>query len=170
MKRSEIKGMPEYFDRYINLVEDIDVIDALKKNSVNLFDKDKLKQLGDKVYAPGKWTGKEMLQHLIDGERIFTYRALRFARNDKTALPGFDENLYTPNSQAGRRSLDEILNEFDIVRQSSICLYQSFTDEMLDRRGACFSRDISVLALGFTIAGHGIHHTNLLKERYYTLL
>jgi hypothetical protein len=170
MKRSEIKKMPEYFDRYINLVEDIDVVDALKKNSPNLFDREKLTLLGDKVYEPGKWTVKEMIQHLIDAERIFTYRALRYARNDKTVLPGFDENTYVPNSEAGIRNLEDLFIEYNTVRQSTIYMYQSFSNEMLEHEGISFNRDISVLAVGFTIAGHAIHHNNILKERYYKLI
>jgi len=162
--------MPEYFDRYINLVEDIDVVDALKKYGVEWFDKNKLKQLGDRVYEPGKWTVKEMIQHLIDAERIFTYRALRYARNDKTVLSGFDENTYVPNSDAGRRNLDDLFVEFNAVRQSTVCLYQSFSNEMLEREGISFNRNISVLAIGFTIVGHALHHNKVLADRYYKLI
>jgi hypothetical protein len=170
MNRSAIKSMPQYFDRYINLVEDIAVVDALKKSGVSIFDKEKLKQLGDKVYAPGKWTAKDIIQHLIDAERVFAYRALRFARNDQTALPGFDENAYTPAAQAGRRELENLLNEFDLVRKSTICLYESFTNEMMHSAGIAAHSSMSPLALGFTIAGHGLHHRNVLQERYFTLL
>jgi hypothetical protein len=111
-----------------------------------------------------------MIQHLIDAERIFTYRALRYARNDKTVLPGFDENTYVPNSESGRRNLEDLFNEYNIVRQSTICLYQSFSKQMLEREGISFNRDISVLAVGFTIVGHALHHNVILKERYYKLI
>ncbi|MGP8214589.1 MAG: DinB family protein [Bacteroidia bacterium] len=170
MKKSEIEKMPEYFDRYINLVEDIDVTDALKKYGANLFAPGKMKQLGDKVYEPGKWTAKDIIQHLIDAERVFSYRAMRFARNDKTTLPGFDENEFALTAGASRRNLDDLLNEFNAVRQSTINLYRSFDNEMLKREGKSFSKDISVLAIGFTIAGHVVHHDKILKERYYKLI
>ncbi len=170
MKKSEIEKMPEYFDWYINLVEDIDVTDALKKYGANLFAPGKMKQLGDKVYEPGKWTAKDIIQHLIDAERVFSYRAMRFARNDKTTLPGFDENEFALTAGASRRNLDDLLNEFNAVRQSTINLYRSFDNEMLKREGKSFSKDISVLAIGFTIAGHVVHHDKILKERYYKLI
>lgn len=170
MKRTDITIMPEYYDRYINLVEDIDILDALKKYGANIFDKDKLKQLGEKVYEPGKWTAKEMIQHIIDGERIFSYRALRFARKDKTPLPGFNENDFTPASEANRRGIDDLLSEYDTVRQSTIQLFRSFTDEMQQRTGIASNKEVSVLAVGFISAGHGLHHVNVLKERYYKLI
>src|SRR5687768_7286417 len=96
MKRSDIHSMPAFFDRYINLVEDIDLINALEKYSSmeTLVSKEELEQLGEMKYAPGKWTVKDIIQHVIDNERIQAYRALRFARNDKSTLPGYNENLF----------------------------------------------------------------------------
>ncbi len=119
MKKSDIKEMPDYFDRYINLLEDMRLSEAMDKYGKNLFDKnkEKLRKVGDKVYAPGKWTVKDILQHLIDTERIFNYRAFTFARNDKTELPGFEENDYAVQTTAGKRSLDELLMEFENVRK-----------------------------------------------------
>lgn len=171
MKKSAINPMPEFFDRYINLVEDIDIHEALKKYSFNLTGEDVelLKLLGDKKYTPDKWTVKDILQHMIDTERIQAYRALRFARNDKNVLPGFDEQLYGAEANAGRRSVVDLLDELIYVRQSNILLFKSFDDTMLLRSGVCFKVPISVLALGFVIAGHGIHHMKVIKEKYYPL-
>ena len=169
MKKSAISKMPEYYDRYIMPVDDINVIDALKKYDVSLFDKSMLARIGTSVYEPGKWTVKDIIQHLIDAERVFSYRALRFARNDKTALPGFEENDYALNTNVAKRSLDDLLNEFETVRKSTIYLYKNFTDEMLLRIGVASDKEVSVLAIGFIMAGHALHHSKMIKEHYYKL-
>lgn len=152
--------------------KDLDLSEALESYSVNLIikDKDKLISLGNKVYETGKWTVKDILQHLIDCERIFCYRALRIARNDKTPLPGFEENEYIPEAKTERRTIDELIFELESVRRTCILLFNSFDDEMLRRVGMCSGKDISVLAIGFTIAGHMLHHVNVIKEKYYPLL
>ena len=170
MKSSQIGVLPNFFDRYIKLVEDVDVIDALKKYGANYLDQEKLSRLGNAVYAEGKWTVKDILQHIIDSERVFSYRALRFARNDNTALPGYDENFFAANAEASKRSVDDLLEEMTDVRNSTFKLFQSFNDDMLQKNGICFNQEISVLAIGFTITGHIIHHSNVIKERYYPLL
>jgi DinB superfamily len=173
MKRSDIQHMPQFFDRYILLVENIDIIEGLQQTA-NLFHDETVKQallqLGDQVYAPDKWTAKDILQHIIDNERIMSYRALRFARNDKTSLPGYDEELFGANTTANSRTLDDLLEEFSIVRQSTITLFKSFSDEMFHREGISFNQKISPLALGFVLMGHPIHHLKLLKERYFPLI
>lgn len=170
MKKSDIVKMPDFFDRYINLVEDIDVLQALKKYDVSMFDKNILAKLGDKVYAPGKWTAKDIIQHITDAERIFSYRALRFARNDSTALHGFEQNDYTVNTNVAAHGIDDLLHEFDTARRSTISLFEGFSDEMLKRIGTASGREVSVLAIGFFTVGHPIHHLNVLKERYYSLV
>ena len=172
MKKSHIQKMPAYFDRYINLVEDIDVLEAFKKYGPDFLEKEKptLEELGDKVYAPGKWTVKDIIQHIIDAERVFCYRALRFARNDKTILHGFEEDFYAANTNVKNRKLEDVLEEFKSVRQSTISLFKSFDKEALQRSGVALTTEISVLALGFTIAGHPIHHMKVLHERYFPLL
>jgi len=171
MKKSAINPMPEFFDRYINLVEDIDIHEAMKKYAFKLNGEDveSLKRLGDKTYAPDKWTVKDILQHMIDTERIQAYRALRFARNDQSILPGFDEQVYGAEANASKRSVVDLLDELIYVRQSNILLFRSFDNTMLLREGICFKVTISVLALGFVIVGHGIHHMNVIKEKYYPL-
>ncbi len=172
MNRSNIKTLPAIYNTYVNKVEDIELINALEKYGKALFfpERDKLISLGDKVYAPGKWTVKDMIQHIIDAERIFSYRALRFARHDKTPLPSFEENEYAVTAQASDRELNDLLDEFYVVRDSTILLFKSFTDEMLMREGTMASGNISVLGLGFVIAGHAIHHAGILKERYYGIV
>lgn len=172
MKRSEVNPMPEFFDRYINLVEDIDIIEALDKyNSIEtLLNKKELEKIGDKVYAPGKWTIKEIVQHMIDNERVQAYRALRIARNDKTPLPGYDENLFAANVQPSIRRIDELLEEFAVVRRSNIILFENFNDEEQQRTGLCNNVIIPVLALGFVLVGHQLHHSKIIKERYYPLI
>lgn len=173
MKRSDIQHMPQFFDRYILLVDDIDIIDGLEATA-RLYHtpeiKEKLEALGDQVYAPGKWTAKDIIQHLIDNERIMSYRAMRFARNDKTSLPGYDEELFGANTTANQRTLDELLDEFAVVRQSTIALFKSFSDEMFHRSGVSFNQQISPLALGFVLIGHPIHHLRVLQERYFPLI
>jgi hypothetical protein len=125
--------------------------------------------LGDKVYVPGKWTVRDIMQHVIDAERIFAYRALRFARNDKTVLPSFDENVYAVTAHASKRDLDELIEEFYSVRDASTKLFNSFSNEMLVKEGEIWSGTCSVVGMGFIIAGHFIHHIGVLKERYYGL-
>lgn len=171
MTKSDIPQMPQFFDRYINLADDIDLIDALEQAArfEHLLPLETLETLGDRVYAPGKWTGKDIIQHIIDNERIMSYRALRFARNDQTALPGYDENLFGAAAHTSRRSLADLYDEYALVRQSSLGLFRSFDHEMLLRSGVCFNQTISVLALGFVLVGHAIHHVNIIQERYLPL-
>jgi hypothetical protein len=172
MNKSSIHPIPQYFDRYIALVEDIDVVDALKKYHVTYLQSEykNLKKLGDKAYDEDKWTVKDVLQHVVDTERIMAYRALRIARNDKTPLPGFDQDILAASANTSNRTIGEILREFELVRETTIILFKTFDPEMLSRTGNCNNVIISALALGFVIAGHTIHHMNMIRERYYPLL
>lgn len=120
----------------------------------------------DYRYAEGKWTIKDILQHLIDAERVFAYRALCFARNDKTELPGFEEDDYVIEANANKRSIQDLLTELLIVRQSSLALFKSFNDEQLMRIGTASNNPMSVRALGFIIIGHQNHHQRVFEERY----
>lgn len=172
MTKSDIPVMPQYFDRYINLAEDIELIDALSQAASfdNLLPTETAEALGEVRYAPGKWTIRDIIQHLIDTERIMTYRALRFARNDQTTLPGFDEGLFGQTARATQRSLTDLYDEYALNRQSTIALFRSFDEAMLVRSGICFNQTISVLAIGFLLVGHPIHHINIIRERYLPLL
>ena len=122
----------------------------------------------DYRYSDGKWTIKEIIQHLMDAERIFAYRALRFARNDKTELPGYDENAFAfhINPRANTRKLPEMLSEFTLIRQSSIALFQTFTPDELKRGGIASQATSSVRAIGFIIIGHQNHHQHIFEARY----
>lgn len=120
----------------------------------------------DYRYAEGKWTIKEIIQHLIDCERIFAYRALRFSRNDQTPLASFEENDYALNTNANGRSIQELLTELSAVRHSNLLFYKSLSEEQLKRMGTASNIQISVRALGFTIIGHQKHHQKVFEERY----
>jgi uncharacterized damage-inducible protein DinB len=117
-------------------------------------------------YAEGKWTIKEILAHHIDDERIYSYRALRFARNDKTELPRFEQDDYAPESGANQRSLDDLLDEFAAVRESTIALFNSFDERVLTRAGVASGNLMSVRAIAYHIAGHELRHMNIIRERY----
>lgn len=120
----------------------------------------------DYRYAEGKWTIKDIIQHVIDTERIFAYRALRFARNDKTDLPGFEENDYANEATANQRSIMELLTELSAVRHSSLLLFKSFTETQLLNKGTANNNEMSVRALGFIMIGHQNHHQQIFQERY----
>ena len=159
-----------YFEQYIQLVsqEDISIIEYLEKSQ---YDFEVLmrylpKEKHDFAYAEGKWTVKELIQHIIDTERIFCYRALCFARNDKTSLPGFDQDIFVDNDTANERDYYDLLDEMSTLRKSSIQLYKSFSEEALLRIGVASENKMSVRALGYLFSGHQIHHLNVVKERY----
>lgn len=164
---SDIEYHP-YYKNYIEQVAYKDLIEGLEDSfaiTLSFFKtipNDKLAY----QYAEGKWTIKEIIQHIIDAEIVFSYRALRFARNDKTSLPGFDENAYVPSSLANNVSLGQLLNHYSSVRQSTIALFKSFDKEMLVRIGQASGSDMSVRALGFVIIGHETHHCKIIRERY----
>lgn len=172
MKRSEIVPMPPFFDRYINLVEDIDILEAFEKYTPDAVfaEADKLSALGDRVYAADKWAAKDILQHVIDNERIMSYRALRFSRNDKTPLPGYDEEIMGANTLAATRTIADLMDEFRELRRSTVTLFKNMDHVMLSRYGVANQTQISPLALGFVILGHPVHHMNVIRERYFPLL
>jgi uncharacterized damage-inducible protein DinB len=117
-------------------------------------------------YAEDKWTIKDILVHVIDDERIYTYRALRFARNDKTELPGFEQDDYALHSGANERAIEDILEELAAVRNSTISLFNNLDDQALMRTGVADGNRVSVRALAYHIAGHELRHMNIIKERY----
>ncbi len=172
MKRSDIDPMPEYFDRYIDRIEDIELMDALRQGlkEIENFPVQKWLELGDRVYAPGKWTVRDTIQHLVDTERIFTYRSMCFARNDKSEQPFIDEALHATYANANNRRLEDIIEEYRVARQSFIMLFETFTDEMLLRKAVSFKGSYNVLSIGFMIPGHQRHHIKLLEDKYYPLM
>jgi len=159
---------PPYYGTYIRKVKGDDLIKSLKE--IHQQTKDLLKNVSEEKlnyrYAPGKWSIKEIIGHLIDGERVFAYRALRFARNDKTPLASFEENDWAVASNAGHRSFSELMSEYDAVREATILLFDSFDEEMILKKGTASNAEISVKSLGYVIAGHEQHHAGVIKERY----
>jgi len=117
-------------------------------------------------YADNKWTIKEILVHIIDAERVYAYRALCFARNEKTKLPGFEQDDYVAFSNANERSIENIFSEYEAVRSATIILFESFDDAVLLREGIANDNKATVRALAYDIAGHELHHINIIKERY----
>lgn len=117
-------------------------------------------------YAPGKWSVKQVLNHVSDAERVFAYRALRFGRRDTTPLPGFDENDYAEHAPSDARPWDDLVAEFRHVRRATVSLFQSFTPEDVLRRGSASGAEVSVRALAYITAGHALHHVQMIRERY----
>lgn len=158
-----------YYANYINavsneysLVEELEISVHRLIKFVQNIPMDKF----DYRYAEGKWTIKDILLHLIDAERIFAYRALRFARKDKTPLASFDENVYVDVAHANQRSIQDLLTELAVVRQSTLSLFKSFSEEDLMQIGIASGHPMSVRALGFVIIGHQNHHQRVFEERY----
>jgi hypothetical protein len=170
MKKSDINQEPCFFDRYINLVDDIELNEALKQSITELdqLDFEAFDKLGNYAYAEGKWTVKDIFQHLIDTERIMCYRALCFARGEQAKLPGFDENIFaeTAKSIAKKRSLRSLILEYKFVHKSTIALFKSLDKKALKRSGIMYNAQMSVLSVGFVIVGHQKHHLQVIKERY----
>jgi len=157
-----------YYDRYISLIGDDDIIEVLEEQRKisEKFLKTFTEKQGNYSYADGKWTVKEVLGHVIDTERIMAYRALAFARNEGQSLPGFEQDDYVAESNFNNRSLDDLINEFITVRESNIILFNSFDEEILNRRGTASDSEVTVLALIYIIAGHEKHHMKFLREKY----
>ncbi len=159
---------PVYFSNYINKVPEENVADAFAKQHavVQDFFKTIPADKEDFAYAPGKWTLKEMLQHIVDTERIFAYRALCVARKETQSLPGFDENEYAKNSYGNRRNWQSLIQELIAVRQTTEILFNSFSEETLHQSGLSNNNPVTVNALGFITVGHIYHHIDIIKERY----
>jgi uncharacterized damage-inducible protein DinB len=168
MRKSQISYTPDFYRPYIESVGEERLIEVLNNNQENtqklLFDV--TEDEGNFRYAEGKWSLKEVVSHMIDVERIMSYRALCIARKDTTEFPGFDENAYVAHSNADKRRMADLAREFAMVRRATIELFRSFDDETLLHIGTANKLPMSVLLLGFIIAGHENHHINVIKERY----
>lgn len=171
MNKSDISQPPCYFDRYIKHADDVEILQAFKDSITELetLDLAKLNQIGDAVYAEDKWTIKDIFQHLIDTEHILAYRSLRIGRNDKTRLPGFEESLLAANVSTKKRNLESIVDELKLRRQVTTLLFESVSDEALQRFIVANGVQMSALAYGFTIVGHQKHHLKIINERYVPL-
>jgi len=159
---------PIYFATYTNKVAEDDFLEALQNQQqiIDAFFDSIPEDKWDFAYAPGKWTLKEMMQHIIDTERIFSYRSLCISRKETQSLPGFDENTYVTNSKASTRSWQSLVTELKAVRRSTIILFESFDQEMIDQSGLSNNNNVTVNALAFITVGHIYHHINVIKERY----
>lgn len=168
MPRPDLNTTPEYYHHYINQVDGNNFMDAMKKQTPSFirFLNNIPPAKRNYRYAKGKWTIKEVLQHLIDGERVFAYRGLCFARKDKTSLPSFDENDYADNAKTGKRDWAVMMEELKAVRRSTELLFGSFDKDQLIFVGTANNNPVSVLAIGFILVGHVNHHINVIKERY----
>ena len=157
-----------YYGKYLSLVQDDDGLQALSTQieaTASLLARVD-EQRATHRYAPGKWSIKQVVGHLADAERVFAYRALRFARADQTPLPGFEQNDYAAHGDFDARRLADLVLELRAVRAASIALFGSFSPETALRRGTANDTSMSVRALVWTIAGHELHHRGLLMERY----
>jgi hypothetical protein len=159
---------PQYCHYYFDLVTTDNLVLALqesKQHCLQVFSQISPEK-ENYAYDPGKWTTKEVLRHIIETDRILSYRALRFSRFDANPLPGFNENAYIENTRDMQYSMQSVLKEFESLRESIIQMYIPMTDEMLQFKGTANGLQYSPLALGFMVAGHTLHHCKVLQERY----
>ncbi len=167
-RRPDASSMPQFYSRYVEAVPDGDILETLQRQGAEtqafLGALDAAQ--ASHRYAPGKWTVKQIVGHLADGERVFAYRALSFARRDATELPGFEEDDWAAANSCEQRSLQAVLAELFAVRQATLALFRGLEDDAWDRLGTANGRRISVRALAWMMAGHELHHLRVLRERY----
>src|SRR5688572_5626455 len=168
MSKPNIRDYPSHFGGYINQVPEDDLGQAFSNQGKILpaFFSSIREEKSLHTYAEGKWTLREMLQHIIDAERIFNYRALCISRKESVSLPSFDENDYAANSNANKRSWQSLIDEFFHLRISTEDLYKNFTEEMLVQKGMVNNKPINVMSFGFITIGHVYHHKKVVEERY----
>ncbi len=168
MNRPETTEYAPYYERYVSLVADSDIIDTLGSQSTRLQDLIAAmpEERGDFRYADGKWSVKELLGHLIDGERMFAYRVLRISRGDETPIEGFEQDGYIENAHSNERSFADLLEEFSLIRRANMIFFKNLTDDAWSRVGTASDATVSVRALTYIMAGHIEHHFAILKERY----
>jgi uncharacterized damage-inducible protein DinB len=175
MKSLVVAGRPAsdeyapYADVYISLIQGDDVLAVLEqqRRDMVLLLSGRDEDDGNRRYAPGKWSAKEVLGHICDTERIFAYRALRIARNDKTPLPGFEQDDYVRAAPFVRCPLADLVEDFIAVRRATLSLLRSLDETAWLRRGLANQNEVSVRALAYTIAGHELHHRRILEQRYF---
>lgn len=158
----------EYYDTYVRLVPEGDLLDVLQRQggeTVSLL-RGISEEKSTHAYAPGKWTIRDLVGHVTDTERVFTYRALAFARGEASPLPSFDEKAWAETSNATHRSIEDHIDDFIAVRASTLALFRGFTPADVARAGTASNNRITVRALAYIIAGHERHHVHILRERY----
>lgn len=168
MPRPDLNRVPEFYHGYIKKVKEDDLAAALRNSGSSFisFLHSIPAEKRNYRYAAGKWTIKEAVQHVIDSERVFSYRALRFSRKDTTPLPSFDENLFAQNAKAENRSWDDLIHEFAALRKATELMFSSFNIDQLEGEGIASGSPIYVLGIGFICAGHVNHHRQVIEERY----
>lgn len=170
MKLSELRAgdCPSYYQPYLETLGEANLLELMQRQKGNFpeFIRSIPEELWNYRYAPEKWTVAEVLLHVLDTERVFQYRALRFGRKDFTPLPGFDQDAYVPMSLAEGRDKASVLEEYEAVRESSILLFRSLPEERLFWKGEASGKPMSIGAIGFIICGHQKHHRNILRARY----
>ncbi|AVR46274.1 DNA damage-inducible protein DinB [Christiangramia fulva] len=171
MKRKELQKneIGDFYWRYINLIpEDASLIETLEKNTAEIchFLLSLPQEKWEYRYENEKWSILEVIQHIIDTERVFQYRALSIARGEEKPLPGFDHDQYVKASEAGTRKGAELVEEFRTLRKAAIWMYRNFNEKMLSRQGTVNGNPASPRAIAFVMAGHALHHKNIINERY----
>ena len=170
MSRPQPAEYDPYYQKYVGLVPEDEIVPALDGQTDEL---DKLfdgvpEEKGTFAYADGKWTLKEVLSHIIDGERMFAYRVFRIARGDKTPIEGFEQDGYIENSHANRRTFSELLNEFRLLREANVLFFKNLETGDWVRTGTANNVEVSVRSLAWIMVGHIRHHSAILRERYLT--
>jgi hypothetical protein len=157
-----------YYERYVSLVPEGDVVETLSRQSGETLAL--LRSIPEgragHAYEPGKWSIKQLVGHVIDGERIFAYRALAIARGDRASLPGMEQDEYMEHARFDERTLAVLCDEFEHVRRANVLMMRGFDADAWARRGVASDNEVSVLALAHIIAGHELHHVQVLRERY----
>jgi hypothetical protein len=169
--RPESNEYAPYYGKYISLVPEGDILVTLESQlpvTLSLFARPE--SGGDFRYAPGKWSVKEALGHVIDAERVFSYRALRISRNDKTPLAGFDQDDYVKYGPFAHCTLESLVDEFASVRKATVSLFRALDDAAWTRRGVASNNEVTVRALAYMIAGHELHHRHIFQEKYFPSL
>jgi uncharacterized damage-inducible protein DinB len=170
--RPEPGEYPPFYEAYVSLVKGGDVLSILETQRLQMSQMfaARSEREGNFRYAPDKWSVKEVLGHINDTERIFTYRALRIARGDQTPLSGFEQDDYVRGGNFAERTLADLAEEFGYVRNASIALFRSLKKEAWSRRGTANKNEVTVRALAFIVAGHELHHRLVLEERYFAAI
>jgi hypothetical protein len=171
MTRPDSTEYAPYYEKYISLVPGDNIVTTLSSQIEETLALLRVlsESQGELRYAPGKWSIKEVIGHLIDAERIFTYRALRMARSDQTPLPGFDENFYVETGNFGDRRIAELADEFHALRKSSVYFFRHLGEEAWARRGVASENEVSVRSIAHIIAGHELHHLGIIRTRYLSI-
>jgi uncharacterized damage-inducible protein DinB len=166
--RPEAGEYAPYYEQYVALVPAGDIIETLERQIADTLAllRSVPEDRAGSSYEPGKWSIKEVVGHVCDGERIFTYRALRIARGDRTPLPGYEQDDYTRAANFNARTLSNIADEFARVRAATVSLFRSFDAEAWQRRGIANDNEVSARAIAHITAGHELHHVGILRERY----